>query len=410
MSRETRLALAQPNVRRGLWWAFLGGGLVWSAVLEAPQAVENALGLAGPGVPALMGWSAVTAGLLARRIGATARAGALAALGPLAVSGLSPSPPIVMTALVVAGLAGGWVIGATARRAEVSAPGGAGAGLSLIAAAGGLVLVPLSPLWTAALTAVVVASGLTDAASAPRLTPAVSVADAAVMEGAQLTLSFGSREVLRGADIWLRQGEFVALVGGNGTGKSTLLRILAGHLLPDTGGLWVDGLDATGASPEELAGLGVALASGSRPVFPDLTVRENLQVATWATADRQARPALVARAISRFPELVPLADASAGTLSGGEQRLLALAASLLSQPRIVLADEVMLGLSPEARGRALGTLRAAADAGATVVVVEHELRDVLPLADRVLVLQDGVLRETDEVTPATAQFMPGELG
>ena len=410
MNRETRLALAQPLVRRGLWWAWLGGGLVWSAVVEAPRAIEQAIGLAGPGVPAVLGWAAVGAGLVARRMQATPRAGALAALGPLAVSGWAPSPLIVMAALVLAGLAGGWVIGAVVGRGERTAPDGAAAGLNLVAAAGGLVLVPLSPLWTAALAAVVVTFGLSDVADQPpSLGRAVPVADpSSVMEAAGLTLSFGERDVLRDVHIRLRPGELVALVGANGSGKSTLLRVLSGQVLPDAGSLWLDGQDAIGASPEELARHGVALASGARPVFPDLTVRENLQVATWVTGARRSRADMVVGAIACFPELVPLTDAPAGTLSGGEQRLLALTASLLAQPRVLFADEITLGLSPLARVRALQTLRSAADAGATIVVVEHELRDLLPLANRVFVLEDGVLRETDDVTPAAARFIPRE--
>lgn len=111
-------------------------------------------------------------------------------------------------------------------------------------------------------------------------------------------------------------------------------------------------------------------------------------------------------ALGRFPELASLDRVAAGTLSGGEQRLLALAASLIGRPRVLLADEVTLGLSPQARARALRTLRGAADSGAAVLVVEHELRDLLPLADRVLVLEDGRLTETDEPRKATASFIP----
>ena len=382
---------------------------MWSAVVEAPRVIDQTMGLAGPGVPAVLGWSAVAAGLVARRIRATPRAGALAALGPLVVSGLSPSEPIVMVALVVAGLAGGWMVGAVCGRAEELSPTGAGAGLNLLAAASGIVLIPLSPLWTAALVAVVITSELAGATdekrSAPEVRPVV-VDPTATLETIGLALAFGPREVLRGVDLQLRPGELVALVGGNGSGKSTLLRVLAGQLLADRGSLLLDGQEATGASPEELVRRGVALASGSRPVFPDLSVRQNLQIATWVSTDRHRRPALVAGALEQFPELLPLADAAAGTLSGGEQRILALAASLLSRPRILLADEITLGLSPRARTRALRTLRSTADAGATVVVVEHELRDVLPLADRLLLIEDGVLREVDELQLSPARFIP----
>lgn len=410
MSRETRLALARPRVRRGLWWAWLGGGLVYSAVVEAPEAIDRAIGLSGPAVPAVLGWLALGAGVTAYRLAARPRAGVLAALGPLAVSGIAPTPVVTAVALALCGLAGGWVVGAVCRGAHLRpATGPAGSGLSLLAAAGGLLLIPLSSLWLAGLATIVLASAVAQGQAKPDPEPVISgPAEAgAVLQGAHLSISFGARRVLDGATITLRPGELVALVGGNGSGKSTLLRVISGHVLPDRGALALDGADVLGSSPEELARLGVTLASGSRPVFPDLTVRENLQIATWiCPGSRRARADMAGAALGRFPELASLDRVAAGTLSGGEQRLLALAASLIGRPRVLLADEVTLGLSPQARARALRTLRGAADSGAAVLVVEHELRDLLPLADRVLVLEDGRLTETDEPRKATASFIP----
>lgn len=409
MSRETRLALAQPGVRRGLWWAWLGGGLAWSAVVKAPSVVEDAIGLSGPGVPAVLGWLCVAAGLAAYRVRADPLAGALAALGPLVVSGLAPSPVVLAAALCLSGLAGGWVVGSVSRAAAGATDGSAAAGLNLTAAAGGLVLIPLSPLWAATLTTVVALSGRPRApAHAPARKPGAGRdGDDALLAATGLVLSFGERRVLDGASLSLRRGEMTALVGANGSGKSTLLRVLSGHLLPDSGALAMSGHDVVGAAPEELVRLGITLASGSRPVFPDLTVQQNLHVGTWTCeGGRRARLEQATAALDRFPELAPLAHAPAGTLSGGEQRLLALAASLLTRPRVLLADEVTLGLSPTARARALATLRAAANAGASVLVVEHELRDVLPLTDRVLVLDRGRLTETDEPGESSARFIP----
>lgn len=409
MSRYTRLALARPHVRRGLWWSWLGGGLAWSAVVEAPAAIERATGLSGPGAPAVLGWLCLAAGIAAYRIGAGPQTGVLAAIGPLAVSGLAPTPVAVAAALAVSGLAGGWATGAVARSAHQDpAAGPAGSGLSLLAAAGGIVLVPLSSLWLVAVAVLVLASGNTrpgdgSTAVARGAPPTVDAA----LEGSALSVSFGDRRVLDGLSITLRPGELVALVGGNGSGKSTLLRVLSGHLLPDEGGVQLRGSDVTGSAPEGLARLGVTLASGSRPVFPDLTVRDNLQIATWIThGTRRSRSELAEEALARFPELAPLSRAPAGTLSGGEQRLLALTASLVARPCVLLADEVTLGLSPPARMTALQTLRRAANSGTAVLVVEHELRDLLPLADRVLVLEDGRLRETTEPLPVQARFIP----
>ena len=409
MTRETRLALAKAHVRRGLWWAWLGGGLVWSAVVETPRAIEEAVGVSGPGVPALMGWLCVGAGLAAHRMRANPVAGVLAALGPLVVSGVAPTPIVVAAALCLSGLAGGWVVGAVSREAQDGTGESAAAGINLVAAAGGLLLIPLSSLWAAALATVVALSGRPRSTSTTPRAGSSATADGQAIVGAErVAVSFGDRRILDGASISLRPRELVALVGANGSGKSTLLRVLSGHVLPDEGIVMIDGHDVVGASPEELARLGVTLASGSRPVFPDLTVEQNLQIATWVRdGGRRTRFATARGALARFPELSSLAHAAAGTLSGGEQRLLALAASLLTRPRSLLADEVTLGLSPVARARALRTLRAAADAGAAVIVVEHELRDLLPLADRILVLQDGKLTETQDPGRPSARFIPG---
>lgn len=409
MSRQTRLALAEPHVRRGLWWAWLGGGLVWCAVVKGPPAVAEAVGLSGPVIPAVLGGLALGAGLVAHRWHASPVAGVLAALGPLVVSGFAPTPAAIASSLFLSGVAGGWVVGAVARQAKVSRAGSAAAGLTLIAAAGGLLLIPLSSLWLAAVATFVVASGRPRPPDRPAgMGPPEPASDrGALLAADALSFSFGDRPVLDGLSVALRAGELVALVGGNGTGKSTLLRLLSGHLLPDRGALSLSGDDVLGALPEELARWGVTLASGSRPVFPDLTVAENLRLATWISeGDRRSRRDAAGAALARFPELRGRERAAAGTLSGGEQRLVALAASVATRPHVLLVDEVTLGLSPATRARALQMLRATADAGAAVLVVDHEVRDVLPLADRVLVLDHGVATETDDPGASPARFMP----
>lgn len=408
MSRETRLALARPAVRRGLWTAWLGGGLVYSAVIEAPSPVDAATNISGATVPAVIGWLALAAGVIAYRLGASPRAGMLCALGPLVVSGVAPTPLVVAVGLVLSGLAGGWVVGAVSREAQTTAVGPAGAGLSLVAAAGGLVLAPLSSLWMAGLAGLVLLARSTDRAERVPAAVVTSPDPGVAIEAHGLSVAFGTRKVLDGVSLGLRSGELVALVGGNGSGKSTLLRVMSGHLQPDEGALFLDRAEVVGTAPEALARLGVTLASGSRPVFPDLTVQQNLQVASWVTGEkRHDRLAHTETALARFPELAALSQARAGTLSGGEQRLLALTASLSTRARVLLADEVTLGLSPEARRSALRALRRVADSGAAVLVVEHELRDLLPLADRVLVLEAGRLSETHDASAPGASFIPG---
>ncbi len=392
-SAETRLALSRPGVRRQLWSAWLGGGLVWTGVVEAPGYIGAAGGPRGALVPAAILSLALAAGLLGLGARARPHASLLAATGPLLLAGLVIDPFVLSVGLVVASTAGGWSVGAAAGTASLvagSRAAGAAAGLTLVAAGAGLVLLPLSPLWLGGLVLILtlanVEVGLASGAPAPAH-PVWSPSGALAARG--LGHAFGALRVIESIDIELRAGELAVLAGGNGSGKSTLLRILGGHIVPERGDLFVGNRSVVGASPEDLARNGVFLVSGSRPVFADLTVRENLRIGSWLAAGDRSRA--LGSAIERFPELQDLLDQPAGTLSGGEQRLVALAQSLLVRPAVVLADEVTLGLSPEARGRALSVLRTLADDGAAVLVVDHQLSDLVPLADRTLVIENGTL-------------------
>lgn len=417
MRRQTRLALARTNVRRGLWWSWFGSGLIWTAVVESSSAFERAWALSGPSIPVTMTLVALGAALAARYWNAGPTGGVLAVLAPLIVSGAAPGDVVVAVGLSITAACGGWVVGAVS--ASVGGHGksssAAALSLTLVAALGGVLLLPLSALWLSVVAALILLSGSVGPGQSPPMSSRRStdtVADhspaSSVLEASDLAIGFGTRPVLTGASLQLTGGELVALVGANGSGKSTLLRVLGGHLLPERGDLIFKGESVLGAFPDELVRLGVALASGSRPVFPDLAVRDNMAVAGWALAgDRKARQARIGAALAEFPELEPLSRESAGTLSGGEQRLLALAQSLVGRPAVLLADEITLGLSSESRRRVLSLLRSAADAGVAVVVVEHDLRDVLPLADRLLRLENGVLRqESSGESPGPASFIP----
>ena len=417
MRRQTRLALARPEVRKGLWWSWLGGGLMWTAVVESSAAFELAWQLSGVPVHLAMALVALGAAVPARRWNAGPTGGVLAALGPLVVSGVAPGAVVVAVGLTISAACGGWVVGAVWASAgeRRDAPSAAAVRLTVATAVGGILLLPLSLLWLSVVAVLMLLSGPVERATQHPATPLRQPADrshrgqaGSVLEGSDLAVGYGTRRVLRGASIHAAPGELVALVGANGSGKSTLLRVLGGHLLPERGDLRFKGESVLGATPEELGRLGVALASGARPVFADLSVQENLVVAGWALGgDRQARQAHIGAALAEFPELVPLSRYSAGRLSGGEQRLLALAQSLVSQPAVLLADEVTLGLSPPLRRRVLSMLRSAADAGVAVVVVEHDTRDLTPLADRILRLENGVLRdESGGDTPKRASFIP----
>jgi branched-chain amino acid transport system ATP-binding protein len=223
-----------------------------------------------------------------------------------------------------------------------------------------------------------------------------------------LTVDFGAHRILARVDLEVRSREVVALVGGNGAGKSTLLRTIAGFIEPATGRIDVAGEEITALRPDERAAVGVAFVNGSRPVFPDLTVRENLRVGAYLT-HRPRRS--FAAALDHVRDVVPLLadrlDAKAGVLSGGEQRQLAIAQTLFRRPTLLLADELTLGLDTRAQAAVLDLLRALADDGVAVVVVDHDLDALTGIADRVVAVHEGTTTEfTDRAQFAQAK---GEL-
>ena len=235
-----------------------------------------------------------------------------------------------------------------------------------------------------------------------------------VME--RMDLRFGANHVLREATMTVGAGELVALVGGNGAGKSTLLRVAAGLVTPGSGRILLDGDDVTTLRPEERSAAGLAFVSGARPVFPDLTVLENLRVAAYRSHQtqksfEQATDAILALA----PTLQGRRRAKAGVLSGGEQRLLAVAQTLYRTPVALLADELTLGLDLDARLAVLDLLRVLADRGVAVVAVDHDLPSLLPRGPRAALLTEGgvvlypeaaaLLEQRQDLLPAT--FLAG---
>ncbi|HEY3670129.1 MAG TPA: ATP-binding cassette domain-containing protein [Acidimicrobiia bacterium] len=198
--------------------------------------------------------------------------------------------------------------------------------------------------------------------------------------------------VLDGIDFDAHQGEIVALLGTNGSGKSTLLDAIAGVHTPSHGRVTIDGVDTTHTRAERLAGRGVAEAPADHGVFPSLTVRENLRLAGWRVPDRAASRAALADALVLFPHLEERAGQRAGDLSGGEQHMLTLAMALAAAPRLLLVDELSLGLSPEAAHRVQQRLRSLRDDGVAIVVVEQSIDRAVQLADRAVFLDEGTVR------------------
>ena len=213
-----------------------------------------------------------------------------------------------------------------------------------------------------------------------------------------LVARHGLLPAVREVSVSVADGEVLALVGANGAGKSTLLRTIAGAHPASGGRVVLDGEDITGLPAHQRVARGLALVPEGRKLFPELTVEENLLV-----AGGRARPGpwTLDAVLGAFPMLQPLRRRRAATLSGGEQQATAIARALMTNPRLLLVDEVSLGLSPHAVETVYGCLRALIRDGATVVLVEQDLARALTVAGRVVCLLEGrvVLRaETSGVT------------
>lgn len=204
---------------------------------------------------------------------------------------------------------------------------------------------------------------------------------------------YDGRMVLQGIDLEMEEGEIVALLGTNGAGKSTLLKTISGTVEADRGAVIFDGRDITHAPPNEIAALGVVQMPGGQGVFGSLTVRENLELAGW-TRRRDAAGVSAARAevLTMFPILNDRLDESAVNLSGGQQQMLALAMSFIMKPRILLIDELSLGLAPVIVGQMLPVIERLSKEGVTVVLVEQSVNVALTVARRAYFLERGEIR------------------
>ena len=211
-----------------------------------------------------------------------------------------------------------------------------------------------------------------------------------MLQVTDLRIAYGAIEAVKGVSLQVNAGEVVALIGANGAGKSSLLKGVAGLERPAGGQVRIDGRDCTTLPAHRRVGLGLALSPEGRGVFPDQTVRDNLLLGAYS---RQLAPdateAALAREFDRFPRLRERQQQLAGTLSGGEQQMLAIARSLMSEPRLLLLDEPSLGLAPLVIVDIFRTVRALRDAGLTILLVEQMANQALAVADRGYVLETG---------------------
>jgi branched-chain amino acid transport system ATP-binding protein len=201
-----------------------------------------------------------------------------------------------------------------------------------------------------------------------------------------LDVRHGLLQAVRQVSLELAEGETLALVGANGAGKTTLLRAIAGAHRPAGGRILLEGLDITSRQAHWRSRLGIALVPEGRRLFPDLTVEENLRV---AGAARRPGPWTVAAVVRAFPLLEPLLRKRAASLSGGEQQATAIGRALMTNPRVLLLDEVSLGLAPIVVDEVYRSLTRLIEGGATILLVEQDLARAMRVADRVACMLEG---------------------
>jgi branched-chain amino acid transport system ATP-binding protein len=204
-----------------------------------------------------------------------------------------------------------------------------------------------------------------------------------------LAVAYGAIRALRGVDCEVHAGEIVTLIGSNGAGKSTLLRTVSGLLRPAAGRILFEGRDVTAWRPDRLVAAGISHVPEGRRIFANLSVRENLQMGGYLRPAREAEG--LERALALFPRLRERLAQPAGTLSGGEQQMLAIGRALMAEPRLLLLDEPSLGLAPLLVKQIFEIVGEINAQGTTVVLVEQNARQALRVARRAYVLETGAV-------------------
>ena len=202
---------------------------------------------------------------------------------------------------------------------------------------------------------------------------------------------FGTFEALNGVNLEIKPGELVALIGSNGAGKTTTLKTLAGLLHPASGQIHYDGKNLHNIAAHQRVTMGMALVPEGRGVFARLTVQENLQMGAYSRSDQHEIAADLARMYELFPRLAERKDQLAGTLSGGEQQMVAMARALMSRPRLLMLDEPSMGLAPLMVQKIFETIRDIAALGMSILLVEQNARLALQVAQRGYVMESGAI-------------------
>lgn len=211
----------------------------------------------------------------------------------------------------------------------------------------------------------------------------------AMLEVKDLQVYYGVIQALKGISFHVNQGEVIALIGANGAGKTTTLQTLTGILSPKSGSIVFEGKDLTRTPAHKIVEMGMAHVPEGRRVFADMSVYENLLLGAYTRKDKSEIAESLASVYKRFPRLEERKGQRAGTLSGGEQQMLAMGRALMSRPRIILMDEPSMGLSPIFVNEIFDIIREVSESGTTVLLVEQNAKKALSIADRAYVLETG---------------------
>jgi branched-chain amino acid transport system ATP-binding protein len=215
-----------------------------------------------------------------------------------------------------------------------------------------------------------------------------------VLTLSDLRCNYGKVAAVRSLSLEVKKGELVSLIGANGAGKTTTLRAISGIVRAVGGRIAFEGEDITRATPRRVLEMGIAHCPEGRRVFPYMSVRENLEMGCFLRSDRAGIASDFERIFERFPVLAERREQSAGTLSGGEQQMLAISRALMSRPKLVLFDEPSLGLAPNIVERTFEIIRQIRADGVTVVMVEQNAAAALELSDRAYVMEQGAVALT----------------
>jgi branched-chain amino acid transport system ATP-binding protein len=210
-----------------------------------------------------------------------------------------------------------------------------------------------------------------------------------VLELRNVSVAYGKATALHAINLHVSPGEVIALIGANGAGKSTTLRAISGLLKPTNGDILLDGTSIAGQRPDVIVRSGIAHCPEERRIWPELSVQENLGLGAYICKDRVEVKRRTELVLERFPRLRERGMQMAGTLSGGEQQMLAIGRALMSAPRVLLLDEPSLGLSPMIMQEVLAVIRQLRDQGITIVLVEQNVHNALAVANRAYVFETG---------------------